>query len=1301
MRSGRLSTRPSPSKRRRARFVALAEGLELRRLLSTFTVNNTADGGLGSLRQAILMSDAPHAGADRIDFAIPAATSSPGLDIPVSGFDPTTQTWTITLASPLPPLTHQVTIDGFTQGQTGIPFRYPAEESLQNLSLSGSPIAGSYTLTTQAPLPVVTTGPIGPNATSADVAAALNAALPTTVPPTIVIGLPGDALSIAFTGKFGGITLPPLIAKSTLIGAGGVPASVTVAVSPPGLPTEITSAPSSVAALDGNNATPRVILDGAGLTGTGLEIASSGTIVRGLIVDHFGVLGQANQPGVGVSVDAGVVGALIQGDDIGLYPLFHVDPTNGQPLPAPNYETLAGRGNASQGVLVAGTNATVGGVETQDADVLIGNGAEGVSILPGAQGNQVVGNQIGTLGPMASGGVFFIVPNGSDGVRVADSSNQVGGAVPGAGNLISGNLGDGVHVVGPASTRVNILGNDIGTSAGGGFLIGSQDPGNLGDGVALDNAGDDTVGGPSLADRNVISGNGGAGVRIFGASAVRNLVEKNFIGLTRDGISALGNAQAGVEITSASNTVGSGNVISANFRGVELSGPGATGNLVTGNFIGTDSAGAADLGNAQEGVRIDGAPGNVIMGNAQGSQVISGNNVGVLINGLGASGNLVTGNFIGTDATSKLDLGNSQAGVQIVDAPSNTIGAPTSTGRNLISANHRGVVITGAGATGIVVQGNSIGTGTTGQEALGNELDGVLITGSASGALIGGGSLAYANVVAFNRGDGVRIEGSSASNSILTNAIFANLGPGIDLVPPVLPGPGPNRQPNPPVLLAVATSLSSTIITGTLAGAPNTSYLVQFFGNSPLDPTGVGQGALFLGQTIAITELDGVARYSANVSTLLQSGQLVTATATSPLGDTSAFSNPITEVFGTVQFQMASFEVNEGVGTATIVATRLGGSGGAFTIKYATADGSAMAGTDYLPASGTLTFQPGQATQTFGVTIVNNGLSAPAKALRLGLGSPTGPITLGPVSSAVLTIVGNQPGAFQFSMGGYSVAPNAGTATITVVRQQGGLAATVNYATSDGTAVAGTDYQPTSGTLRFGPGDLSRSFTVPTLLNPLIKGNLSVILRLDSPTGGATLADPSTAVLTIIDDGVNRRGPRVVSTRVVSGPLGTAKLVVGFDEPLNPSTAVDLLNYGYAVRAAGRDGKLGTADDILVGLCPATYDPAALTVTLPLGNAIKAGTKLLLMIDQVTDVLGQGVGVSDPLGNLLDGNADGHPGGVYSAVVVAQAAPPTASKGSHLFKATIHRPPVTITSPKGHPRAHTAPRPKVSAHPHR
>ena len=69
------------------------------------------------------------------------------------------------------------------------------------------------------------------------------------------------------------------------------------------------------------------------------------------------------------------------------------------------------------------TNATVGGVEKQDENVIIGNGQQGVSILPGSQGNQVLGNQIGVIGPRVLDGFYFTVPNGAEGVLIADSSS--------------------------------------------------------------------------------------------------------------------------------------------------------------------------------------------------------------------------------------------------------------------------------------------------------------------------------------------------------------------------------------------------------------------------------------------------------------------------------------------------------------------------------------------------------------------------------------------------------------------------------------------------------------------------------------------------------------------------------------------------------------------------------------------------------------------------------------------------------------------------------------------------------------
>jgi Calx-beta domain len=1281
--------RPSHGRSRRHRIHASFELMEPRQLLTNFTVTTTANDGTGSLRAAITASNMPHAGTDTINFAIPASTS-PELDVPVPGFNPSNQTWTISLTSPLPPIEHQVIIDGFTQAEFPVPYRYPAEAGPQVLSILGDPTGGTFTLTTSAPLPVRTTAPIPFNANSAQVLAALNAILG--AGNVFVSGgpsLPGNSINISFIGQYDGDTVPPLTADSSML-TGGLTPAASIAAGLPSAPSEITSAPNTYIgpATQGNNATPRLIINGS-MTGgaTGFVVDSSDSILRGLVIDGFGV---------GVSVPSpSDVGDLIQGNDFGLYPILPVDPATGFPLVDAPPLDVTGLGNSLDAVRLESTNATVGGVEKQDENVIIGNGGAGVWIMPGGHGNQILGNQIGVLGVRNLDGPYVIVPNGGDGVLIDDSSNYVGGPAAGAGNLISGNLGDGVHIVGPAATRNNVMGNYIGVGPGGGFSFGGDNPGNIGDGVTIENASDNDIGGTTAADRNVISGNQGSGVRIFGLSGERNLVQGNYIGLTSDGVSALGNSQEGVSVSSADNVVGPMNVISANLQGVLLSGIGASGNLVQANLIGTDSTGTADLGNAEEGVLIDGAPSNTVTGNAKGSQVISGNNVGVHIVGVSATGNQVLGSFIGTDVTGTLDLGNSQEGVLIEGAPGNTIGGTTATGRNLISSNHVGVELTGSQSQGNVVQGNAIGTGIAGTELLGNELDGVFIHDAASNNLIGGTSASAGNSIAFNRRDGVHIQDASVHNSILTNAIFDNLGLGINLIPPAnSPYVPPTSIPTPPVLSTVATSIGSTIISGSLIGsAPNTLFTIQFFFSSPLDPTGQNEGGLFVGQTTAMTGSNGSSGpFSVNVPSLLTSGQLVTATATDSSGNTSEFSGPITEIFGTVQFQMANYTVSEAAGTATIEVTRSGGSGGLFTVNYSTVDmggGSADAGSDYVSTSGTLTFNPGVNTQTFTIPIIDDGLPDADETVFLMLGNHTGPINIGTQGMAVLTILGNQPGTIQFSMSNYAVDEAAGTATITVTRNESGPTSSVNYSTADGTAVAGTDYVPTSGTLTFNPGVLVQTFTIPILINPQINGNKTVLLSLSPPTGLATSGSPSSAVLTIIDDGVDRMGPHVTSVKAVSGAFGVAELVITFDEALNPATAVDLLNYGYAVRTAGKDGKLGTKDDHLIGLCPATYNPTTFTVTIPLGTAVSSQTKLLLMINEATDVPGEGVGVSDLLGNLLDGNDDGFPGGPFSAVVVAKPAQKpvhqTVAKTS-VHKAKPAKHPVEVAKTKAHPK---------------
>jgi Glycoside hydrolase family 44/Calx-beta domain/Domain of unknown function (DUF4214) len=114
----------------------------------------------------------------------------------------------------------------------------------------------------------------------------------------------------------------------------------------------------------------------------------------------------------------------------------------------------------------------------------------------------------------------------------------------------------------------------------------------------------------------------------------------------------------------------------------------------------------------------------------------------------------------------------------------------------------------------------------------------------------------------------------------------------------------------------------------------------------------------------------------------------------------------------------------------------------------------------------------------------------------------------------------SQAGALAFSTTGYTVNENAGTATITVTRSGGSAGAvTVNYAASDGTARAGTDYQASSGTLTFNAGDTSKTFTVSIIdRGDSSKTTRTLNLTLTSAGGGATLGNPASAVLTILEN---------------------------------------------------------------------------------------------------------------------------------------------------------------------------------------
>ena len=224
------------------------------------------------------------------------------------------------------------------------------------------------------------------------------------------------------------------------------------------------------------------------------------------------------------------------------------------------------------------------------------------------------------------------------------------------------------------------------------------------------------------------------------------------------------------------------------------------------------------------------------------------------------------------------------------------------------------------------------------------------------------------------------------------------------------------------------------------------------------------------------------------------------------------------DVAGLVQFGAAAYSVKETAGSATITVTRSGGAASAVTVAYASSDGTAVAGTDYTAVSGTLTFGVGEMKQSITVPIINNAIADGNRSLTLTLSSPGGGATLGVLKKTTLSIVDDEQG-LRFSAAAYSVKENAVSATISVIRTGPSTGAlSVQYATSDDTAVAGKDYTEKSGTLSFGPGVMIRTFTVPVINNAIADNNRMLKLTLSAPGGGALLGTPAVATLTIVNE---------------------------------------------------------------------------------------------------------------------------------------------------------------------------------------
>ncbi len=265
---------------------------------------------------------------------------------------------------------------------------------------------------------------------------------------------------------------------------------------------------------------------------------------------------------------------------------------------------------------------------------------------------------------------------------------------------------------------------------------------------------------------------------------------------------------------------------------------------------------------------------------------------------------------------------------------------------------------------------------------------------------------------------------------------------------------------------------------------------------------------------------------------------------------------------GTLDFSSSAYTVLEGAGLATITVNRIGASNLALSVDYATqavftSPASPISDFTSITPAQTLTFNPGEMSKTFQVAIADDSDAESPENVGLMLSNPKNLSSgaapqLGPNGPAQLTINDDDVSTFSFSAPTYSVQENdpGGHATITVNR--GGatnIPASVNYSTSDGTAVAGSDYTAAAGTLNFAAGETTKTFDVDVTDDSTNEANETVTL---------TLTSGDTSVLSIVDDDNLKTSVQLSSPEYdVNEADGTATVTVTLSHAVNADVTVD------------------------------------------------------------------------------------------------------------------------------------------------
>jgi len=496
----------------------------------------------------------------------------------------------------------------------------------------------------------------------------------------------------------------------------------------------------------------------------------------------------------------------------------------------------------------------------------------------------VEGNRIGT----DSFGSFPIA--NQNGIRLFGSNYIVGGSSPASRNIISGNTLIGININGATTTGNLVEGNYIGTDWSGVLSISN------GTGIWMNQGCFANV-----VQSNVVSGNNDDGILVSprgGLAPHDNIIRRNRIGISPDGMTAVPNFFNGIRISNSAGTVvggtmaNDGNIISGNL-GNGISIDTSSGSVVAGNRIGLNEAGTMAIPNHGHGIAMIDADSNVIGNlNVESGNYIAGNDsAGIAILGSLAQQNRLLVNFLGTS------VAGNQTGVLIRDGSHNTIGGISSGYLNFIMNNlENGVTIVGDSnrvEMNVISQNGSSssppGTGH-GIVVRGNGN----IIGRAPDSTIGSGP--DINIIKENRGSGIRID-SGSGNAIWSNSIYSNDSLGIDLSPSGVTkndtldsDSGPNGLQNFPLVDSLQVIGTTTRVFGRLESKPSESFKIDFYTNEQCDQSLYGEGKTWHQLALTTTGANGTGSFVVDLPVVLDTNRVLTMTATDLNGNTSEFS---------------------------------------------------------------------------------------------------------------------------------------------------------------------------------------------------------------------------------------------------------------------------------------------------------------------------------------------------------------------------------------------------------------------------